>query len=173
MNIDEIKQRWNELSIKVTSEDLAIRSTSLDRLIDSYRRFAVLAMVCLPFGNSFLRLMETGELKATPWILILYYAVLLLSEVVDWTLFSRLKKIDVFKMSVSEVSERVLLCRKIHLISQLVLLPLGLAFVLVVTLSATDEYLRWGLICGASVGAVIGFVKWLQIMRAYRTLIAS
>lgn len=171
MDLTEIKQQWNSLKIKKTPTELIKRTTSLDQLIRNYRRFAILSLVCIPCVFSFYRLIEQGELLISPAIIILFIATMVFSACVDFYLYSRLKEIDLLSMSVSEVADRARACRRIHLFSQLIGIPMGLAFVIIVAVASTTVYLRWGLICGALVGLVIGFGKWLEIMRNYRSLL--
>lgn len=170
MDINEIKQQWNSLKLNMTPAELVKRTSSLDLLMRNYRRFAILALICIPGGFSFYQLIQRGEILVSPAVLILFVAAMAFSACVDFYLYSRLKEIDPLSMSVSEVADRARNCRRVHLFSQLVLLPLVLGFIIAVAVASTTVYLRWGLICGAIVGMFIGFGKWLEIMRNYRSL---
>ena len=170
MDMDEMKQQWDSLKIKMTPAELVKRTTSLDLLIRNYRRFALLALACILGAFSFFQLIQRGEIQASPAIMALFIVAMAFSACVDFYLYSRLREIDLQTMSVSEVAERARACRRIHLISQLILLPMVLAFIGIVAYAAATPALRWGLICGAVFGAVIGFGKWLEIMRTYRSL---
>lgn len=170
MDINEIKDQWNSLRLKMTPAELMKRNTSLDKLMQNYRRFAGLAFLCIPGGFSFYQLIQRGEILISPAIIILFIAAMAFSACADLYLYSRLKEIDLLSMSVTEVADRARNCRRIHLFSQLILLPMVLTFIIIVVVTSTTTYLRWGLLCGALVGMVIGFGKWLEIMRTYRTL---
>ncbi|MDE6536206.1 MAG: hypothetical protein K2K82_09405 [Muribaculaceae bacterium] len=170
MDINEIKQQWNTLKIKMTPAELMKRTTSLEHLMRNYRRFGVLALLCIPGGFSFYQLIQRGAILVSPAVVILFVAAMALSASVDLYLYNQLKEIDLLSMSVTEVADRARNCRRIHLFSQLILLPLVLTFVIIVAVTSTTTFLRWGLLCGALVGMIIGFGKWLEIMRTYRTL---
>lgn len=170
MDINEIKEQWSSLKIKMTPAELMKRTTSLEQLMQNYRRFAFLALVCIPGGFSFYQLIQRGEILISPAVIILFVSAMALSACVDFYLYNRLKEINLLSMSVTEVADRARNCRRIHLFSQLILLPMVLTFIIIVAVTSTTTYLRWGLLCGALVGMVIGFGKWLEIMRTYRTL---
>ena len=170
MDINEIKEQWNTLKIKMTPAELIKRTTSLEQLMRNYRRFAGLAILCIPCGFSFYQLIQRGEILTSPAVMILFIAAMALSAGVDLYLYNRLKEIDLLSMPVTEVADRARNCRRIHLLSQLVLLPMVRAFIIMVAVSSTTVFLRWGLLCGALVGMIIGFGKWLEIMRSYRAL---
>ncbi len=146
MDIEEMKQQWETLKIKMTPAELIKRTTSLDVLMRNYRRFAILGLACIFGAFSFFQLIQRGEILASPAIMILFIAAMALSSSVDFYLYGRLKEIDLQTMSVSEVADRVRACRRIHLLSQLFLLPMVIAFITIVAYTATTSALRWGLI---------------------------
>lgn len=173
MEINEIKQQWDLLKIKMPPAELIKRTTSLDLLKRNYLRFAILSLICIPGGFCFYRLIEQGEILVSPAVIILFVAAMAFSACVDFYLYSRLKEVDLLSMPVSEVADRAWKCRRTHLLAQLVLLPMVLAFIITVAVASTTDYLRWGLLCGALIGLVIGFGKWLEIMRSYRIFCKS
>lgn len=170
MEIEELKQQWEKMNIKIAQTELIKRTTSLDLLIRTYRRFSLLAIFCIFGSFSFYKLIQREELNASPAIVVLFIATMALSSGVDYYLYRALKRIDLLTMTVSEVSQRATACRRIHLISQLVLLPMAIIFITLAAIGATTEALRWGLITGAIFGMIVGINVWLRIMRTYRTL---
>lgn len=177
MDIDKFKQEWQRSSIKIDSTtfkaSLVRRATSLDRLISSYRRFSILALCCIPGVWSFYSLMQRGLIDKSMWLIGLWIAVMFIGGVVDRYIYNRLKDIDLSAMSVTEVSHIASSCRRLHLLAQLILLPLVLLFLILVAIGAKEEFFRWGLLSGALFGAFLGLCKWLDIMRNYRNLMSS
>lgn len=174
MDIDKFKQEWQKTSIKIESDTskalLVKRATSLDKLTDTYRRFSILVFCCIPGVWSFYSLMERGLIDRSLWLIWLWIAIMFVAGVVDRYIYCRLKDIDLSTMSVNTVSHVASSCRRLHLLSQLALVPLVLVFLIFIAIGAKEEYFRLGMLSGAILGAIIGIYKWLDIMRNYRTL---
>lgn len=171
MELDDIKQQWDKMNIRITPSELKKRTTSLETLMSTYRRFSILAIGCILCSVSFYQLIQSGEISAPPAVVILYIATMAIASVVDGYLYHSLKEIDLLSMTVSEVSRRATACRRVHLLSQLVLFPLMLAFIITVAICTTSAYLRYGILAGALLGLILGLNIWLKMMRTYRTLI--
>ena len=170
MELDDIKKQWENMNIRISPSDLRQRTTSLDSLMHAYRRFALLSVGCILCSGSFFRLIQLGAMAVSPAVVILFIAAMAFAAAVDCYLYHSLKKIDLLSMTVSEVSARATACRRVHLLSQLILLPLALTVIVLFALGA-NSFMRYGIIAGASLGFIIGLNAWLKIMRTYRTLI--
>lgn len=166
-NLESLKQQWKQTSLRVDALERRSRQTNLDYIASTYRRFVILAAgIVLPGAYA---LWHLDAPAATPWI---YIAVMVIAGAVDFTLWRRTRAINPATMSVSEVAARAAANRRIHLASQLVLLPLAIVFLALMLIGA-DPYMRGGIICGAIVGGLVGLRFWRRIMRNYRELIRA
>lgn len=66
----------------------------------------------------------------------------------------------------------IMLMRRVHLMSQLVMAPFAVAFLILLAIGA-DEYMRAGIIAGAVIGGLAGLRILRRIMRDYRALIEA
>lgn len=179
MDIEDFKKMWNKAEIRPEMTEPQIFApmargrirTSLDTLADTYRRFAILGLLITQFPWVLLRLGDGGVIQFTWALPLLWEAVGIISMSVDFTLSRKVRDIDVSTMSVTEVVERARMCRKIHLLSQAVLLPLVIAVICVLGHSIRESFFLYGIIAGATIGIAIGIKQWVRIMKIYRSVI--
>lgn len=184
MTIDQLKEEWTRTSLRVaelekTNMELTdeLRQTklrpSLERLKSTYLRMAFISIIMIAVSPFFF---YYGF--AHIWVnrvtipIFLWQALFLISFIGDTTLYFRIKKISLATMTVDEVAWRARSCRKFHLICQAVMIPIAIAFIWVLFLDASDAS-RFGMLIGGLIGLAFGIYKWLQIMRSYRTLMAT
>lgn len=178
--IDELKLQWSQTSLRLeqlerdnarlTSELRESRlQPSLHRLAASYRNMSIVGWVMLALAYPFLYLIWAKIWPApVTTILILWLLVFGFCVAEDTYLYLKVKAIDLASMSVEEVRLRAMKCRKTHLICQGILIPIAVAFLWVLYVQAPEG--RWGMLIGGLIGGAFGIHKWLQIMRAYKSL---
>lgn len=184
MTIDELKAEWNRTSLRVEelekdNAQLAneLRCTklqpSLRKLQSTYLWMAILSVAMLLIGIPFFKYYFAARVTATMTLPLFFWEFLfLICTIADTTLYYRVKGINLSEMSVSDVATRARSCRKFHLLSQAVLLPIAIAFICVFFLDV-DPDARIGIIIGGAIGFAIGLRKWLQIMRSYKALMSE
>lgn len=167
-NMDEMKRQWKELDVRVNRLEAGKSRTCLDRIGGMYRRMWILGLaVLVPGWNA---LGHTGGAPAGAQVL--WCVVMLMAAGVDMYLWHGVGKIDPSAMSVKEVADRAARLRRVHLMSQLVMAPFALAFLIFLAIGA-DEYMRAGIITGAVIGGLAGLRISRRIMRDYRALIEA
>lgn len=182
MELEEYKKMWQESQQRIDNLETQNRKimervergqarSSLDKLAKYYKGFSLLGCSLFFLLLAFLRMADEGIIKSATWIMIFGYAEAAVAVTVDIYLYRAIKRINVSVMSVKEVSAQAARCRKIHLLSQCVLIPLAIGFVIAAGLSAPDSFVLAGMIVGGVIGLIIGFRKWLDMMRAYRRII--
>lgn len=166
MNIDEIKSRWQsaQRTINPQNEFDNRRKTSLQRLADRYRRFALLALLLIGLNMSALYRFCPVE------FIIGFVLIMLASSAMDFYLMHRISSIDLSRMPVHDVLQRIMDCRKRHLAFVVVAVPcaffwcFGLAYVY-----RLDKYILIGVLSGCVIGFAIGIRILLRFLEDYRS----
>lgn len=179
MNIEEFKEIWRntEVHADAGAADLmrgmgkGNMKTSLEKLADYYRRFAILSGIMLVNPWIFTMMSRDGIMRFTWALPILWFSLFAVSMTIDITLWHRIKAIDVCDMSVTEVAARARRCRKLHLLSEVVMAPLAVAFLIVMGFAADDVYMLAGMIAGGILGLIVGLNIMFRILRLYRAVI--
>lgn len=182
MELEEYKKMWKESQHRIDNLETQNRQildrmergearSSLDKLARYYKSFSIVGCLLFFLLLPFVRMEAEGIIKSALWIMIFGYAEAAVAVTVDIYLYHAIKRINVSLMSVKEVSEQAARCRKIHLMSQCVLIPLAIGFVIAAGMSAPNGSVLFGMIVGGVIGGIIGFRKWLDMMRAYRRII--
>lgn len=184
MTIDQLKEEWTRTSLRMAelektnmqlTDELrqSKRTPSLVRLKSIYLRMAFISLVMIAISPMFFYYgFGHHLLNGVTMPIFLWQALFLISFIGDTTLYFRVKKIDLSSMGVEEVAQRAKSCRKFHLICQAVMIPIAISFLWVLYLDASSDA-RFGMFIGGVVGLAVGLHKWLQIMRSYRTLMAT
>lgn len=172
MDIDQLQQQWASLdpSIKhITPEavkrGVARKSTAQDRLWRRYRRMGFMAIFCafalFPMMTHF-----------WGWPLAAAFSVYaLLGAAMDFSLWRRVKAIDIVAMPVAEVASRAAACRRTHHLYMAILIPIALTLLgLLAAACIDDQAALWGMSAGLAVGLAVGASTYLRIMREYRHL---
>lgn len=179
--IDELKLQWSQTSLRIDqleqdnarlTEELRESKMlpTLHRLAGTYRNMMIIGWCMLAITYPFFFIFWPNIWPTSVvTVAVLWVVVFALCVVEDTYLYLGVKAIDVSTMSVEEVSRRALKCRKIHLIGQSILIPIVVVFLWVLYVQAPEG--RWGMLIGGLIGGAFGLHKWLQIMRAYRSLI--
>lgn len=167
-NMDEMKRQWRELDVRVDRLETGRSRTCLDRIGGMYRRLWILGLaVLVPVWYSL------GHMGNASWgAQVLWCVIMLMAAGVDMYLWRGVKEIDPSAMSVKEVADRAARLRRVHLMSQLVMAPFAVAFLILPAIGA-DEYMRAGIIAGAVIGGLAGLRISRRIMRDYRALIEA
>lgn len=147
------------------------RKTALDKLIARYRSFVRLECLCIvliPFAMYWLFSDKSIFLP------IYAAAFFLFAALVDHWLARKLATIDIQRMNVTAVVRTALDCRKRHLQSMILLIPLGIGFIAALAYTALDETrLLIGMAAGFIVGLAAGIREFRAFMRDYRTATAA
>lgn len=145
--------------------------STLQKLCDYYRRIAILASLMLLLPGQFYYMSLGGSMTFNCFLPILWELIMLSSAVTSFTLYRRLNKINVVKMNITEVFDRVRKCRKFHIISIICDLPVALLFLTTMALSANDKFFIYGMITGAVAGVIAGSRILIKMLGMYRSLI--
>lgn len=175
--LDELKLQWSQTSLRVAQLEkdkerltTELRESklrpSLRRLASTYRNMSIWSCLMLVLTYPIFHILFANifnNLVTTIWI-----AIFLVATVGDSWLCCHVKEINVATMTVDEVGKRALQCRRIHLSIQAVLIPLLIVFIWILYSQLPAG--RLGVLIGGIVGCTFGLSKWLQLMRAYRSL---
>lgn len=184
MDINDYKKLWQESELrneKLAEENREIINrirdgklmSSVDKLATSYKRFMLLGCALILLMMSLVTMRQRGMLTSVVLPMIFGYSLAIIGIVVDGYLYNKLKNMNVGVMSVKDISREARRCRRIHLLSQCFLLPLAIGYAISFGLVSTSPYFVYGIITGAVIGVVIGFTKWLDMMRSYRSIISD
>lgn len=182
MNDEKMKKDWRETAEYLRTDsleaDAAIsgisagdRRTSLEQLQRRYQRFAILGLL---MGGIFLTQIELQhefvEILTLPGAVAMC-VIMFIAGFTDIYLRDSLRRIDVQRMSITEVTRRCRRCRRIHLLFVAIMLPLALATVVYIAcVNVSNTYLIAGIITGAVAGLGIGLVQLSRFLADYRNL---
>lgn len=180
MELEELKRIWERTDERLSAIERNMshagkhpadfsRKTTLQSLEEKYKRFSrfglLVAVLMLVYCMANILPGEYG--RATALVMM---AMCAMASVIDYWLYLQLKEINVDIMPVQEVIERSMMCRKRHLQSICLLLPLALAAIGMVVYSSSDPYMRYGAIAGAIFGFAIGLRFLVGFMADYKSL---
>ncbi|HBC21335.1 MAG TPA: hypothetical protein DD401_07155 [Prevotella sp.] len=176
MDEQKIKQDWEKAKAALgnaagNNVPDTERKTALDKLIARYRSFVRLECLCIvlmPFAVYWL-FSDNG-------ILLPIYAAafFLLAALVDHWLARRLAAIDIQRMNVTAVVRTALDCRKRHLQSMMLLIPLAVGFIGIIAYASINAtHLLIGMAVGLAAGLALGIREFRAFMRDYRTAVAD
>lgn len=176
MDEQKIRQDWEKT--KATLGNTAAdnvpdtqRKTALDKLIARYRSFVRMECLCIiliPLAMYWL-FSDNGILLPISAAAFFLFAALL-----DHWLARKLATIDIQRMNVTAVVRTALDCRKRHLQSMVILIPLGVGFIAALAYTTLNETrLLIGMAVGFVVGLAAGIREFRAFMRDYRTATAA
>ena len=147
------------------------RKTALDKLIARYRSFVRLECLCIVLIPFAMYLLFNDKGVVLPIYAVAFF---LFAALVDHWLARKLATIDIQRMNVTAVVRTALDCRKRHLQSMIILIPLGVGFIAALAYTALDETrLLIGMAAGFIVGLAAGIREFRAFMRDYRTATAN
>lgn len=180
MNTEDMKTAWRDTAHSLksgTSPERIVNDfrnknprTSLDRLRERYRRFAIAGMTACPTSCIFLnsRLFPDGDNLLLTVVFATYF---LIASAMDWWLYLGIGRIDPLTMSVSEVITRAIYYRKKHLQFIIVLIPLAVIILGFLAYSCGgDIYFLTGMLLGGLAGLAIGLRALREFMRDYKNI---
>lgn len=146
------------------------RHTALQRLAARYRRFAIMALCCMPMAMTFLNSsVFTGPDRV--YIFLFYIAVMLSAASYDWRLYRKISSISVADMPVIEVLHKTWMCRKRHLQFIAYFLPVDILFIgIMFTMSDGSISFLCSIIAGTVIGLIIGIKNLRRFMADYRKI---
>ena len=180
MTPDEIKRTWAEAAKRVYAPTPAEyesmfrdrKVTALENLIQRYKRFSNLGllMILMSFCWMFANLpFESRALQITVSIVLMVYFAS--CSIIDYYLYREVRSIDCYTMSVSQVIEKAMNCRKKHLESMIFLIPFA---ILVAGLMAysfkAEKAVIIGMAAGGITGLVLGYRQFRKFMDDYKRI---
>lgn len=169
MEISELKSSWQSAKDNINTgfgeQPDNSRKTALQRLGDQYRRFSIFAIIMLFIGPNVL---YSAGAKSI-WLIVGFVIILGGSSIVDHYLANSIRAINLSKMPVTEVLARIMKCRKIHLWTVVINLPLVIFWcaAMAYTMKA-DFYFVSGVCAGGLIGLILGIHTLMRFLRDYR-----
>lgn len=181
-DINELKEMWSKLNSRLTAveeENLRLateirlrrKGSALEKLKAKYRAFIIIEIMML--GVVYFEVLENPMFSPEYRVPVFIYWILffLMAIGFDLILLFRLRKIDLYRQSISEVARRAAGNWRIHKIMICIALPLAIgAIVLFVAGIGADKYFLWGVALGAIAGLVIGLRQLYIFNRYYKDL---
>lgn len=169
--LDERMSRMEKtLSETLDFDKIKRRKTALDRLARRYRRLSAIGLAALGFPILYM----VGDIVTGEWRIpvSVYMAVyFIICSIMDHDLYLRIKGIDIEEMTVEEVADKALGCRKRHHIYMMVLIPLAIVFLAMLAMAAENNgAILTGMVIGGVVGLAIGLRQYFNFMRDYREI---
>lgn len=171
MKKDEIKSDWQSAKNKINgdmnfqSDDN--RKTTLERLANSYQRFSRFGLIFMLIGP--LILWNAGIRSL--WVLAGLIIMMGAASVTDYYLTRSIRAINPSTMQVTEVLERTMRCRKIHLLWVAIALPVIIFWIAATAyMMRADIYFIYGVCFGGLVGLAIGIRVLIKFLADYREL---
>ena len=179
---EEMREMWNNLNTRLSAieeenQRLAREitankyKTARERLIRKYSVFIILGTIMLAYVFFFIYL-NPVVLEKYRLVTTIYWIVFFLFEIsVDFYLMYRLKRLDIYNSSVSEIAEMAHSNWKIHKIAIAIGLPLAIGAAILMALAMdADQFVIIGMIVGGLVGLAIGIRQLLKFMNYYRMM---
>lgn len=173
-----MKSAWRETATSLQTENDRLLTefrngsplTSLERLRNRYRRFAILGFTMLPFSFVFM-LKSIFPIEGGIWITLSFIVYFLTCGFMDTWLYRGLDTIDCLHMSVSEVIEKARYYRKKHLQFVVILIPMAIALLCgLAYFTGWEEHILLGMIVGGSIGLAIGLQQLFAFLRDYKNI---
>lgn len=177
MESEEMKKIWDRTDARLASLERQVKNlsetkskTALESLAARYRRFAFLGIyVALMFALQSFSHLYSNIYGLTACLLGVALGVS--CSATDWWLYRKLASIDIARMSVSEVTERAMACRRVHLMFMFWSIPLAIATVTLIALSLKAiPYMTASILTGAAIGLAIGICQLRRFLADYRAL---
>lgn len=181
-NIDEMMAMWNQLDEKLTgleqeNRKLAIEikknkyRTTLEKLINKYWRFIIMEALYIILFPVFMMKCPFIIEKYRMVTIIYWICFFVMVMGFDYYLMARLKDIDVYDCSISEIADRARSNWKIHKLSIFICLPVSFGGIILFVLSlGGDSSLIWGVLVGLVIGLILGLNQLRKFIRSYRHL---
>lgn len=176
MNTEDIEKKWNRLDLNLNQLDDSNQKTmdalrlnklksAQQRLAGTYRRFSIVALLLAPA-------LLLGQLRFLDWKLLLGFAVyFLVASCMDFYLYRGIKGMNLNEMGVDAVAEKARHYKKVHHCCQIVLISMCVPLLAGMFMSQTEEYFRWGILCGLVIGVAIGLSLYIKMMKNYKDMI--
>lgn len=173
-----MKSAWRETATSLQTENDRLLTefkngnplTSLERLRNRYRRFAILGFTMLPLSCVFM-LKSIFPIEGGIWITLSFIVYFLTCGFMDTWLYRGLDTIDCLHMSVSEVIEKARYYRKKHLQFVVILIPMAIALLCgLAYFTGWEEHILLGMIIGGSIGFAIGLQQLFAFLRDYKNI---
>lgn len=178
MTTQDMKSAWRETATSLQTENDRLLTefrngnplTSLERLRNRYRRFAILGFTMLPLSFVFM-LKNIFPIEGGIWITLSFIVYFLTCGFMDTWLYRGLDTIDCLHMSVSEVIEKARYYRKKHLQFIVILIPMAIALLCgLAYFTGWEEHILLGMIVGGSIGFAIGLQQLFAFLRDYKNI---
>lgn len=178
MTTQDMKSAWRETATSLQTENDRLLTefkngnplTSLERLRNRYRRFAILGFTMLPLSCVFM-LKSIFPIEGGIWITLSFIVYFLTCGFMDTWLYRGLDTIDCLHMSVSEVIEKARYYRKKHLQFVVILIPMAIALLCgLAYFTGWEEHILLGMIIGGSIGFAIGLQQLFAFLRDYKNI---
>ena len=165
--LESLEQRYEGV---FDSELFRERRTALDNLAIRYKNFSRVSLIMT--GVSLLY-MGAGIIPEQLRVIVCIYMMFFfaLAGSIDWWLYKRVKSINVVTMSAEEVAGEARRCKKTHLWSIALLLPMALGLIWIISMAFNFE--KWTMIAiaaGFLLGVTIGIRQFISFMADYRLL---
>ena len=172
MDIDELQNKWTQMNSRLSNIESDLQQQKMDKMKTAQERLAMQYRMFAIAGGIFIFASLTGWRHMFGVLQsVLFAAFFAVCMTFDIIIMLRVRAIDIARMPVSEVAERARRCRRLHHISQLVLIPCAMVVLGVLCYSNRhEEYLLWGCLAGMVVGACLGLMAYRRIMANYRKL---
>lgn len=181
-NLDDMKTMWLELNSKISALEeenrkLARKVVSLnyktarEKLIRKYTAFIFVASLMILYTLAFITfnpmIVEKYKIATT-----IYWIIFFTFEAgIDLYLRQRVKNIDIYNSSISEIAHQAATNWKIHKLAIIIGLPLAIGAVILFALSLNaDLFMIYGMIVGGLVGLIIGIFQLIKFYEYYRLL---
>lgn len=173
-----MKSAWRETATSLQTENDRLLTefrngnplTSLERLRNRYRRFAILGFTMLPLSFVFM-LKSIFPIDGGIWITLSFIVYFLTCGFMDTWLYRGLDTIDCLHMSVSEVIEKARYYRKKHLQFVVILIPMAIALLCgLAYFTGWEEHILLGMLIGGSIGFAIGLQQLFAFLRDYKNI---
>lgn len=175
MEINTIKENWQNSEKEMNPGNADIinsrKKTSLENLADRYNSFSIISLVgAFLFCPSFLLTKRLTE--EIPLTLLLGFCIYFLTaSSMDFWLCRRIRKINVYTMTVENVLRLTMLYRKRHFQFMAVLIPFVLVLLTwMAIVFKTNQAVIIGMMTGFGIGLILGIISLLKFLRDYRTI---
>lgn len=181
-DIQDMKAMWEQLNQRITSLEESNRrlvsdvitnrhKSSIDNLISRYQRFIFLELI-FAFVIPVMLICNPLVVEKYRWWTIAYWMFFFLIEFgIDFYLLQKVRELDIYNQSVSEISSRAHHIWKLHKIFIMIGLPLAFVAVVLFALAMNaNEFVLMGMGFGWIVGIVIGLRQLLRFRADFRSL---
>lgn len=183
-DLRDMKAMWIELNNRITSLEESNRQlarqvmnkdfkSAKNKLIQKYRFFLTFELIWIIISTLFIVFDSSQNLNEKyRWVTLIYWNLFFLVEAgIDFYLMIKIRQIDIYNSSVSQIAKEAAHNWKIHKVAIILGIPIAIgAIILFALMVNANKFTIFGMFIGGMIGALIGSLQLKKFLEYYKLL---